>query len=142
MGTTGGLTRGFDHGGLVGGLTIIILHFGLLLDRLAAMTAVMCTYCQLCPSYHPACTLLIASTGTFLCLPLQANHNFIRAVAPHLVPVLLEQLTKQEDDTEDEGSWNLAMASGTCLGLIARVAGDAVVPLVMPFVQVGARVGS
>ena len=51
------------------------------------------------------------------------------------MPVLLEQLTKQDEAQEtDDTVWNLAMAAGTCLGLVARVARDAVVPLVMPFV--------
>lgn len=51
------------------------------------------------------------------------NHNFITAVTPHLVPVLLKQLTKQEEGQEsDDTVWNLAMASGTCLGLLARTA--------------------
>jgi importin subunit beta-1 len=68
----------------------------------------------------------------------EANHRFIAAACDHLAPVLLEQLTKQDeaslDSLQDEGAWNLAMAAGTCLGLVARVAGDRVVPLVVPFV--------
>jgi hypothetical protein len=63
------------------------------------------------------------------------NHHFIRAALPHLVPLLLEQLTKQEEGQEaDDGVWNVAMAAGTCLALCASVAEDAVVPLVMPYV--------
>jgi importin subunit beta-1 len=54
---------------------------------------------------------------------LQTNHHFIKAVVPHLVPVLLKQLTKQEEGQEsDDTAWNLAMASGTCLGLLSRTA--------------------
>ena len=50
---------------------------------------------------------------------------------PHLVPLLLEQLTKQEVGQEqDESSWNMSMAAGTCLELIARVVMDDIVPLV------------
>ncbi|KIZ03724.1 Importin subunit beta-1 [Monoraphidium neglectum] len=65
----------------------------------------------------------------------ETNHNFIKAVTPHLVPVLLEQLVKQEEGQEqDESTWNLAMSAGTCLGLVARVAGNDVVSVVMPFV--------
>ncbi|GLJ37135.1 hypothetical protein SUGI_0753140 [Cryptomeria japonica] len=41
----------------------------------------------------------------------------------------------EEDQDQEEGSWNLAMAGGTCLGLVARTVGDDVVPLVMPYVQ-------
>jgi importin subunit beta-1 len=63
------------------------------------------------------------------------NHHFIKAALPHLVPLLLEQLTKQEEGQEtDDGVWNVSMAAGTCLALCASVAGDAIVPLVMPFV--------
>jgi importin subunit beta-1 len=53
----------------------------------------------------------------------QTNHHFIAAVVPHLAPVLLQQLTKQEEGLEqDDTAWNMAMASGTCLGLLARTA--------------------
>ncbi|GFH22291.1 importin N-terminal domain-containing protein, partial [Haematococcus lacustris] len=63
-------------------------------------------------------------------------HNFIKAASPHLVPILLQQLTKQEEGQEqDETAWNLSTASGTCLGLAARVVQDAIVPMVMPFIQ-------
>ncbi|KFM27543.1 Importin subunit beta-1 [Auxenochlorella protothecoides] len=63
-------------------------------------------------------------------------HGFVAAALPQLAPLLLEQLTKQEEGEEgEEGAWNLAMAAGTCLGLCAGVVGDAIVPLVMPYVQ-------
>ncbi|XP_054798183.1 importin subunit beta-1-like [Prosopis cineraria] len=61
---------------------------------------------------------------------------FIRQALPALVPLLLETLLKQEEDQDlDEGAWNIAMAGGTCLGLVARTVGDDVVPLVMPFIE-------
>ncbi|VAI13944.1 unnamed protein product [Triticum turgidum subsp. durum] len=63
-------------------------------------------------------------------------YYFIKQALPALVPMLLETLLKQEDDQDlDEGAWNLAMAGGTCLGLVARTVGDDIVPLVMPFVE-------
>lgn len=66
------------------------------------------------------------------------NHHFIKAALPHLVPLLLEQLTKQEEGQEmDDSVWNVSMAAGTCLALCASVAGDAIVPLVMPYVTAG-----
>lgn len=38
------------------------------------------------------------------------NHQFIKAALPHLVPLLLEQLTKQEEGQEtDDGVWNVSM---------------------------------
>lgn len=62
--------------------------------------------------------------------------KFIKQALPALVPMLLETLTKQEEDQDqEEGAWNLAMAGGTCLGLVARTVGDDIVPLVMPYVQ-------
>lgn len=65
------------------------------------------------------------------------HHHFIQAALPHLVPMLLEQLTKQDEgQDQEEGTWNMAMAGGTCLDLVAQSVGDAVVPLVMPYVQV------
>ncbi|XP_028789846.1 importin subunit beta-1-like [Neltuma alba] len=61
---------------------------------------------------------------------------FIRQALPALIPLLLETLLKQEEDQDlDEGAWNIAMAGGTCLGLVARTAGDDIVPLVMPFIE-------
>ncbi|XP_076925386.1 importin subunit beta-1-like [Bidens hawaiensis] len=62
--------------------------------------------------------------------------RFIEKVLPLLVPMLLETLLKQDEDQDQEDDiWNLAMAGGTCLGLVARTVGDDIVPLVMPFVQ-------
>ena len=65
----------------------------------------------------------------------EANRRFVAQAAPALVPLLLAQLTKQEEGQDaDDGAWNLSMAAGTALGLVARAAKDAVVPLVVPFV--------
>nr|XP_043621399.1 importin subunit beta-1 [Erigeron canadensis] len=64
------------------------------------------------------------------------HSRFIEKALPQLVPMLLETLLKQDEEQDQEdGIWNLAMAGGTCLGLVARTVGDAIVPLVMPFVQ-------
>jgi importin subunit beta-1 len=63
------------------------------------------------------------------------NHRFVEQALAPLTSLLLEQLTKQEEGQDaDDGAWNLAMAAGTALGLAARAAGDAIVPLVAPFV--------
>lgn len=64
------------------------------------------------------------------------NHAFIKGALSHLVPILLEQLTKQEEgQDQDDGSWNLAMGGGACLELAAQAAADDIVGLVMPYVQ-------
>ncbi|KAE8696506.1 Importin subunit beta-1 [Hibiscus syriacus] len=61
---------------------------------------------------------------------------FIEKALSSLVPLLLETLLKQEEDQDqDDTIWNISMAGGTCLGLVARTVGDAIVPLVMPFVE-------
>jgi importin subunit beta-1 len=50
--------------------------------------------------------------------------------------LLLETLLKQEEDQDqDDNAWNISLSGGTCPGLISRTVGDAVVPLVMPFVE-------
>ncbi|GKV06090.1 hypothetical protein SLEP1_g18022 [Rubroshorea leprosula] len=64
------------------------------------------------------------------------HSGFIEKALPHLVPLLLETLLKQEEDQDqDDTIWNISMAGGTCLGLVARTVGDAILPLVMPFVE-------
>ncbi|GMP93270.1 hypothetical protein CsSME_00043176 [Camellia sinensis var. sinensis] len=64
------------------------------------------------------------------------HSRFIEKPLPYLVPMLLETLLKQKkDQDQDDGIWNVSMAGGTCLGLVARTVGYAIVPLVMPFVE-------
>lgn len=61
---------------------------------------------------------------------------YVKAALEHLTPLLMETLTKQDEDVDvDDESWNLSMAGATCLGLVATTVGDAIVPAVMPFVQ-------
>ncbi|KAJ6846504.1 importin subunit beta-1-like [Iris pallida] len=72
--------------------------------------------------------------------PIAMHSHFIEKALPLLGPMLLETLLKQEEDQDqDDGTWNLSMAGGTCLGLVARTVGDAIVPLVMPFVESNIR---
>lgn len=66
------------------------------------------------------------------------HHHFVQQALQPLVELLLSQLTKQEEgQDEDDGAWNLSMAGGTCLSLVAAVVGENILPLVMPYVQVG-----
>mmetsp|Transcript_78270 Transcript_78270/g.207728 ORF Transcript_78270/g.207728 Transcript_78270/m.207728 type:complete len:859 (-) Transcript_78270:145-2721(-) len=60
--------------------------------------------------------------------------HLIKQALPHLVPLLTQTLTRQQTE-EDDDTWNLAMASGTCLGLVAQVVQDDCVDLVLNFVQ-------
>ena len=62
--------------------------------------------------------------------------RYVAAALEHLVPLLMETMTKQDEDADgDDENWNLAMAGATCLGLVAETVEDLVVPHVMPFVQ-------
>ncbi|KAI4331607.1 hypothetical protein MLD38_029782 [Melastoma candidum] len=64
------------------------------------------------------------------------HFRFVEQALPALVPMLLETLLKQEEDQDqDDNIWNISMAGGTCLGLVARTVGNPIVPLVMPFVE-------
>jgi len=67
------------------------------------------------------------------------NKNLVKQALPGLVPVLLETLTKQEDGQDmDENAWNLSTAGGTCLGSVATLVTDDIVPIVAPFIQMNA----
>ena len=64
-------------------------------------------------------------------------HFFVKTALQPLVEVLLGQLTKQEEGQDlDDNIWNVSMASGTALSLVAQTVADDIVPLAMPYVQV------
>lgn len=60
--------------------------------------------------------------------------RYVNAALVHLAPILLETLTKQEEDT-DEDDFTLHMAGFICLTCISQTVEDAVVAVIMPFVQ-------
>ncbi|KAL1914260.1 uncharacterized protein VTP21DRAFT_9074 [Calcarisporiella thermophila] len=66
--------------------------------------------------------------------PERSSHNFARAALSEILPVLLWLLTRQ-DEHADEEDWNAAMASATCLSLLAQCVQDAVVGPIIPFVE-------
>lgn len=47
---------------------------------------------------------------------------------------MLQLLTRQDEDA-DEDEWNVSMAAGTCLALLAQTVADAIVPAVIPFIE-------
>ncbi|CAB9527268.1 Importin subunit beta-1 [Seminavis robusta] len=59
--------------------------------------------------------------------------EYAKAALGQLAPLLLETLTKQDEDA-DEDSYNLHMAGTVCLGLISQTVEDAIVAPIMPFV--------
>jgi importin subunit beta-1 len=54
--------------------------------------------------------------------------------APTLVPMILECMTKQDEDADEDDAWNISMAAATLLEGIARALEDNVVDLVLPFI--------
>ncbi|KAL3621520.1 hypothetical protein CASFOL_036432 [Castilleja foliolosa] len=67
------------------------------------------------------------------------HYHLIEEVLSTLVPILLDILKQDEDQYKDQdqedGIRNSTMAGVTCLCLVARTVGDAVVPHVLPFVN-------
>lgn len=59
--------------------------------------------------------------------------RYAEAALGQLVPLLLETLTKQEEDTDDD-TYNLHMAGSVSLGLFSQTVEDRIVGFVMPFV--------
>ncbi|KAF7975253.1 hypothetical protein HWV62_10120 [Athelia sp. TMB] len=59
---------------------------------------------------------------------------FAKIALPEIVPVLLQLLTRQEEDA-DEDEWTIAMSAGTCLNHLAQAVTDAIVPAVIPFIE-------
>jgi len=55
-----------------------------------------------------------------------------------ILPVLLELLSQQDED-DDEDNWTRSMAAAACLELLARDVGDDIVQPVVPFVEAGIR---
>ena len=59
---------------------------------------------------------------------------YVQNALPHLVPLLMGLLTKQEENQEEGDSWTISMAGGTCLALVAGTVKDQVLDQVIPFV--------
>jgi len=59
--------------------------------------------------------------------------HYAAAALGQLVPLLLETLTKQEEDADDD-TFNLHMAGTICLRLVSQTVEEKIVPFVMPFV--------
>lgn len=60
--------------------------------------------------------------------------GFAAKAAPNLAPLLLQALTKQNEDVDDD-TWGVAMAASHCLTNVALVVRNAIVPRVVPFVR-------
>ncbi len=60
--------------------------------------------------------------------------KIIEQAAVTLIPLMLEMMTKQEEDQNSDDTWNISLAAAMCLGLIARTIGDSAVDLTVPFI--------
>lgn len=67
-------------------------------------------------------------------MPERESKYFAKVALPEIVPVILRLLTRQEEDAEDD-EWNISMAAGTCLTLLAQAVGDTIVSFVVPFIE-------
>mmetsp|Transcript_32889 Transcript_32889/g.47518 ORF Transcript_32889/g.47518 Transcript_32889/m.47518 type:complete len:856 (+) Transcript_32889:71-2638(+) len=54
--------------------------------------------------------------------------------APTLVPLLLQNMTKQVEDSDEDDAWNISMSAATCLESVSQVIQNTVVDMVIPFV--------
>mmetsp|Transcript_1337 Transcript_1337/g.1780 ORF Transcript_1337/g.1780 Transcript_1337/m.1780 type:complete len:860 (+) Transcript_1337:100-2679(+) len=59
--------------------------------------------------------------------------RYVEGALPTLCPLLMETLTKQDEDADDD-DWNISMAGATCLGLMAQCVEDKIVEHTMPFI--------
>ncbi|PPQ77891.1 hypothetical protein CVT25_015378 [Psilocybe cyanescens] len=67
-------------------------------------------------------------------VPESESKFFAKIALPEIVPVLLQLLTQQEEDAEED-EWNVSMAAATCLALLAGAVQDTIVPAVIPFIE-------
>ncbi|KAK9322183.1 armadillo-type protein [Lipomyces orientalis] len=63
------------------------------------------------------------------------NFEFAKFAINEVLPTLLDLLTRQEEDADDD-EWNVSMAAAACLQLFAENTGSAVVNLTLQFVEV------
>jgi importin subunit beta-1 len=66
------------------------------------------------------------------------SKHFAKTALPEILPVMLQLLLKQDEDADDD-EWNISMAAGACIGLLAGVVSDAIVQPVIPFIEANIR---
>lgn len=66
--------------------------------------------------------------------PERQSHQFARAALPEVLPVLLGLLCNQDEDADEE-DWNVAMASGSCIEMLAQCVEGMVVGPVLTFIE-------
>ncbi|KAJ3007135.1 hypothetical protein NUW54_g3664 [Trametes sanguinea] len=71
-------------------------------------------------------------------VPENESKFFAKIAMPEIVPVLLDLLTHQDEDA-DEDEWDVSKAAATCLGLLAQAVQDNIVAAVIPFIEANIR---
>lgn len=66
--------------------------------------------------------------------PERTSKHFAPVALPEILPVLLQLLMQQEEDATDD-EWNISMAAGTCLSLLAQAVRNGIVTPIIPFVE-------
>lgn len=66
--------------------------------------------------------------------PTRVSKHYARGALQYLVPVLVEKLTRQ-DENDDEDTWSPSKAASVCLMLLATCCEDEIVPHVFPFIK-------
>jgi importin subunit beta-1 len=66
--------------------------------------------------------------------PETKSRQFAKVTLPEIVPVLLQLLTEQDKDTDDD-EWNVFMAAATRINLLTTAVQDTIIPTVIPFIK-------
>mmetsp|Transcript_1717 Transcript_1717/g.2367 ORF Transcript_1717/g.2367 Transcript_1717/m.2367 type:complete len:866 (-) Transcript_1717:571-3168(-) len=62
--------------------------------------------------------------------------RYVAAALEHLVPLLTETLTRQDEDADpDDDVFNISMAASTCLINVSATVEDLLIPVMTPFIQ-------
>uniref|UniRef100_A0A914D9W3 Importin N-terminal domain-containing protein n=1 Tax=Acrobeloides nanus TaxID=290746 RepID=A0A914D9W3_9BILA len=64
--------------------------------------------------------------------PQHVSRHYAKGALPHILPILTQTLTKQDEDDEDE--WIPAKAAAVCITLLAQCTQDAIVEQILPFI--------
>ena len=65
--------------------------------------------------------------------PEQVSANYVLSILGELVELLTSTMCRQEED-QQPSTWNISMAAGTCLNLVAKAVGDPVIEEAMKFI--------
>ncbi|KAF8822423.1 HEAT repeat-containing protein [Cardiosporidium cionae] len=65
----------------------------------------------------------------------RSSHNFIEQASQYLLPILLETLSRQDDEDDEIDAWTLSKSAAICVSLCAQVIGDGILKYTLDFVN-------